>query len=62
MVRNIPKENNGTIQEKRYSTEPTWLDRYRMESSDEEPVEGKEEEEEVYPGSDMHSWLHALRS
>ena len=50
-VRTVPRANNGNRQRKRYSTEPTWLDRYKTQSSD-----------EVYPGSDMHSWLQALRS
>ena len=35
-VREIPRENNGTTVEKRYSTEPSWLDRYRIENSDED--------------------------
>ena len=61
-VREIPSENNGGIVEKLYSTEPTWLDRYRIENSDEEQTEEGDEEDEVYPGSDMHSRLQTLRS
>ncbi len=46
--------NNGEIVEKRYSTEPSWLDRYRLDSNKEEPAEGNAEEVEV-DLADMHS-------
>ena len=39
-VREIPQENNGKRKaKKRYSTEPSWLDRYRNDNADEEFLE-----------------------
>jgi len=35
-VRGIPKDNNGKIRTKRYSTEQSWLDRYMEIKADEE--------------------------
>ena len=62
-VRTIPRENNGRHhQEKRYSTEPTWLDRYKLQHGEEELFEGSDDEDEAYPTQDMHSWYQALRS
>ena len=62
-VRTIPRDNNGRYhQKKRYSTEPTWLDRSKTQGSDKEPTEENDEEDETYPGSDMHSRLQTLRS
>ena len=52
-VREIPSENNGEIVEKRYSTEPSWLDSYRIENSDEDSEADLAE---------MESRLQALRS
>ena len=62
-VRTIPDENNGKKhQKKRYNTEPTWLDRYRRQHSDEELSEVSNDEDEAYPTPDMHSWYQAFRS
>ena len=67
VVRTIPSENNGKKHQggkpiKRYSTEPTWLDRYRMQHSDEDLSEMSDDEDEVHFMSDMHLRLQALRS
>ena len=62
-VRTIPRDNNGRYhQKKRYSTEPTWLDRFKTQGSDKEFTEAFDEADETYPGPDMHLWLQTLRS
>ena len=61
-VRTISNQNIGKKQKKRYSTEPTWLDRYKLQHSDEELSEWSDDEDEAYPTPDMHSWYQALRS
>ena len=48
-VREIPKDNQGKTKGKRYSDEPSWLDRYMNEDVDEDLA-------------DMQSRLQALRS
>ena len=58
-VREIPRENNGTIQKKRYGTEPTWLDRYRTENRDQEKDTDEEDEIDL---AELHSRLQTLRS
>ena len=38
-VRKIPSDNQGKTKGKRYSEEPSWLDRYMSENADEEFLE-----------------------
>ena len=58
-VRAIPSANNGERQGKRWTTEPTWLDRYKMEGNEQEEDTDDEDEVDL---AEMHSWLRALRS
>ena len=67
VVRTIPNENNGKKHQggkpiRRYSTEPTWLDRYKTQHSDEELSEVSDDEDEGHITQHMHLWLQALRS